>query len=151
MDPPNEPITCRPIGVIRTPHTDSARTPRQPQHALGIEGRVEVDPQFEAGLAGIERLSHIVLLFAFDRARTAHLTVTPPHDGVTRGVFATRSPSRPNPLGLSVVRLLRRQGRFLYVADVDLLDGTPILDIKPHIADPRFDPPTPGDRVLAAS
>lgn len=141
MNGPNGPITCQPIGVIRTPHTDSAHTPRQPQHALGIEGRVEVDPRFEEGLAGIERYSHLVLLFAFDRARTAHLTVTPPHDGVTRGVFATRSPSRPNPIGMSVVRLLRREGRVLHVVDVDLLDGTPILDIKPHIVDPRFQSP----------
>jgi len=141
METSSKAIICRPIGVIRTPHTDSARTPRQPQHALGVEGRVEVDPRFEEGLAGIECYSHIVLLFAFDRARSTHLTVTPPHGGVARGVFATRSPSRPNPIGLSVVRLLSREGRILYVADVDLLDETPILDIKPHIADPRFAAP----------
>ncbi len=145
----NEPITCRPIGVIRTPHTDSAKTPRQPQRARGIEGRIEVDPRFEKGLAGIECYSHIVLLFVFDRAHPFRLTVTPPHDGISRGVFATRSPSRPNPIGMSVVRLLRREGRILHVADVDILDGTPILDIKPHIVDPRFESPVSADTSLA--
>jgi len=145
----DESITCRPIGVIRTPHTDSATTPRQPHHAQGIKGRIEVDPRFEKGLTGIECYSHIVLLFVFDRAHPYRLTVTPPHDSILRGVFATRSPSRPNPIGLSVVRLLRREGNCLHVADVDMLDRTSILDIKPYIVDPRFAEPIHDDRLLA--
>jgi len=129
-------ITYQPIGVIRSPHTDPSRTPIQPRYADGFEGRVEIDPAFVEGLDDLDGFSHIVLLFHLHRAKSCRLKVVPFLEDTPRGVFATRAPSRPNPIGLSVVRLLRREGRVLYIGDVDVLDGTPLLDIKPHI--PRF-------------
>jgi len=128
-----EPISYRPIGVIRSPHTDPAKCPIQPRYARGIEGRIEIDPAFEEGLDDLDGFSHVVLFFHFHRARPCRLKVVPFLDDTSRGVFATRAPSRPNPIGMSVVRLLRREGRVRYIADVDVLDGTPLLDIKPHI------------------
>lgn len=128
-----EEIRYRPIGVIRTPHTDPASCPIQPRYATGIEGRIEVDPAFEEGLADLDGFSHIVLLFHLDRAKPPRLKVVPYLDDRPRGVFATCAPSRPNPIGLSVVRLLRRDGCVLHIADVDMLDRTPLLDIKPYI------------------
>jgi tRNA-Thr(GGU) m(6)t(6)A37 methyltransferase TsaA len=127
-------IVFRPIGVVRSPHTDPSRTPIQPRYAKDIEGRIEIYPQYEEGLTDVEGFSHIVVLFHLHRARSARLMVIPFMDTTPRGVFATRSPSRPNPIGMSVVRLLRREGRVLHIADVDMLDGTPVIDIKPHIA-----------------
>jgi len=130
-------IVFRPIGVVRSPHTDPSRTPIQPRYAKDTEGRIEIYPQYEEGLTDVEGFSHIVVLFHLHRAHRARLMVIPFMDTTPRGVFATRSPSRPNPIGMSVVRLLRREGRVLHIADVDMLDGTPVIDIKPHIA--RFD------------
>ena len=127
-------IIYRPIGVIRSPHTDPSRTPIQPHYAGGFEGRVEIDPAFVEGLDDLDGFSHIVLLFHLHRAKACRLKVVPFLEDTPRGVFATRAPARPNPIGLSVVRLLRRAGPVLYIADVDVLDGTPLLDIKPHIA-----------------
>ena len=132
-----EPVEFRPIGVIRTPHTDPSNTPIQPRYASGIEGRIEIDPQFEEGLEDLEGFSHIVLLYHLHRTRGPRLKVVPFLDDTPRGVFATRSPSRPNAIGLSIVRLLSREGSVLHIADIDALDGTPLLDIKPYIA--RFD------------
>ena len=128
-----ESISYRPIGVIRTPHTDPAKCPIQPQYARGIEGRIEIDPAFAEGLDDLDGFSHIVLLFHLHRAKPCRLKVVPFLDDVPRGVFSTRAPSRPNSIGMSVVRLLRREGRVLHIVDVDVLDGTPLLDIKPHI------------------
>jgi tRNA-Thr(GGU) m(6)t(6)A37 methyltransferase TsaA len=128
-----EPITYRPIGIVRSPHTDPAKTPIQPRYAQGIEGRVEIDPALEEGLDDLEGFSHIVLLFHLHRAKPFRLKVVPFLDNTPRGVFSTRAPSRPNSIGMSVVRLLRREGRILHIGDVDILDGTPLLDIKPHI------------------
>lgn len=127
-------IVFRPIGVVRSPHTDPSRTPIQPRYAKDTEGRIEIYPEYEEGLTDVEGFSHIVVLFHLHRARSARLMVIPFMDTTLRGVFATRSPSRPNPIGMSVVRLLRREGRVLHIADVDMLDGTPVIDIKPHIA-----------------
>ncbi|MBN1858292.1 tRNA (N6-threonylcarbamoyladenosine(37)-N6)-methyltransferase TrmO [Candidatus Bipolaricaulota bacterium] len=137
MDSWNEPISYRPIGVIHTPHTDSAKTPIQPRYARGIKGTIEIDPAYEQGLSDLEGFSHILLLFHLHRAKSPHLMVIPFLGDHPRGVFATRSPTRPNPIGLSVVRLIRREGRTLHISDVDILDGTPLLDIKPYIE--RFD------------
>jgi tRNA-Thr(GGU) m(6)t(6)A37 methyltransferase TsaA len=131
-----EPVTYRPIGVVRSPHTDPTHCPIQPRYARGIEGRVEIAADMEEGLTDLEGFSHIVLLFHLHRAAPARLSVVPFLDDVPRGIFATRSPRRPNPIGMSVVRLLRREGRILHIADIDVLDGTPVLDIKPHV--PRF-------------
>lgn len=129
----SESVTYRPIGVIRSPHTDPATCPIQPRYARGIEGRIEIDPAFEEGLDDLDGFSHIVLLFCFHRAKPFRLRVMPFLDDVPRGVFSTRAPSRPNPIGMSVVRLLRRDGCVLHIADVDVLDETPLLDIKPHV------------------
>jgi tRNA-Thr(GGU) m(6)t(6)A37 methyltransferase TsaA len=134
---PVEDITCRPIGVIRSPHTEKKDTPIQPVFAKGVAGQVEVLPQYEEGLRDIEGFSHIYLLYAFDRADGTRLSVVPYLGDTERGVFATRAPCRPNALGMSLVRLLRREGTVLDIEDVDVLDGTPLLDIKPYIG--RYD------------
>ena len=130
-------IICTPIGVVRTPHTRPEDTPIQPVFAKGVPGRVEVLPGFEEGLRDIEGFSHVYLLYAFDRASAPRLSVTPYLEDTERGVFATRAPCRPNAIGMSLVRLVSREGAVLHVEDVDILDGTPLLDIKPYVA--RFD------------
>ncbi len=134
---PVKDITCRPIGVIRSPHTKQEETPIQPVFARGVAGRVELLPEYEEGLRDIEGFSHVYLLYAFDRAKAPRLSVVPYLGDTERGVFATRAPCRPNALGMSLVRLLRREGAVLRIEDVDVLDGTPLLDIKPYIG--RYD------------
>jgi tRNA (adenine37-N6)-methyltransferase len=123
------------IGVIRSPHRQAEGTPIQPRWAAGSEGSVEVFPEFALGLRDLEGFDRIWLLYWFDRAQPAQLEVVPYLDTQTHGIFATRSPSRPNPIGLSCVRLLAVEGARLRVADVDVLDGTPLLDIKPYVPD----------------
>lgn len=130
-------IALRSIGVIRSPHTVAAKTPIQPSFAEGIAGTVEVDPAYEAGLTDIEGFSHVWLVYLFDRVGEARLIVKPFLEDAEHGVFATRGPWRPNPIGLSLVRLVRREGCVLHIEDVDVLDGTPLLDIKPYVG--RFD------------
>lgn len=127
----------RPIGTIQTPFHEAAGTPIQPAFAHGAEGEVLVFDEFEAGLADLDGFERIWLIYTLDRARPYQLTVVPYLDSVPRGVFATRAPSRPNPIGLSAVRLLARTGTRLRVTELDMLDGTPLLDIKPYV--PRFD------------
>ena len=122
-----------PIGLVRTPFTDPAQIPK----GLGAEHRkagvIEVDEACEPGLADIEGFSHLYVLWVFDRVDRVELTAWPPSDDRPHGVFATRSPQRPNPIGLTVVELLGRDGCALRVAGLDMLDGTPILDIKPYL------------------
>jgi tRNA-Thr(GGU) m(6)t(6)A37 methyltransferase TsaA len=130
-------VQYRPIGIIHSPHTDPSQTPIQPAYALGILGRAEVFEEFEEGLRDLEGFSHIYLIYHFHRASKPKLTVKPFLEDVPHGVFATRAPCRPNAIGFSLVRLLRREGRVLQLEDVDVLDGTPLLDIKPYV--PRFD------------
>ena len=132
-----EPVTYRPIGVIRSPHTDPNATPIQPVYAEAVEGRAEIDSEFADGLADLEGFSHLILVYHFHRSGPAKLVVTPFLEDTPHGVFATRAPCRPNPIGLSVVRLLGREGTVLHLADVDVLDGTPLLDVKPYVE--RFD------------
>jgi tRNA-Thr(GGU) m(6)t(6)A37 methyltransferase TsaA len=127
-------IVLRPIGVIRTPHQDEEKTPIQPIYAPGIRGRVEIFPEYEEGLRDLDGFSHIHLIYVFNRAGAAKLVVRPFLQDRERGVFATRAPTRPNPIGISLVRLARREGRVLHVLDVDVLDGTPLLDIKPYVS-----------------
>ena len=127
----------RPIGVIRTPFARAAGTPVQSLVSGGAEGRVELFAGFRAWLRDIEGFERIWLLYSFDRASEPQLLARPYLDAMERGIFATRSPARPNCIGMSPVRLLGMQGAALLVADVDMLDGTPLLDIKPYI--PAFD------------
>jgi tRNA-Thr(GGU) m(6)t(6)A37 methyltransferase TsaA len=125
------------IGRIRSPFTQAAGTPIQSALAKGVEGAVEVYPRFSAGLRDLEGFERIWLLYWFDRAAKGRLVVKPFLDDQERGVFATRAPCRPNPIGLSCVRLLGIDGCRLSIRDVDVLDGTPLLDIKPYV--PQFD------------
>lgn len=125
------------IGVIRTPFDDPSRAPIQPVYAKGVAGRVDVLPDFADGLDDVEGFSHIHLVYVFHRSTETRLRVKPYLQDVQRGVFATRAPVRPNPIGLSLVRLVRREGCVVHVEDVDMLDGSPVLDIKPYV--PRFD------------
>ena len=129
------PIEYEPIGVIHSPFTEPAGMPIQPLGAQGVEGRAEVGAAYEEGLQDLSGFSHIILLYHFHRSRGYRLRVTPFLDDAPRGLFATRAPRRPNPIGLSVVRLLRVEGATLYIANVDILDGTPLLDIKPYVPD----------------
>jgi len=129
--------TYRPIGVIRTPHKEPKGTPIQPTGAQGIEGTIELNPEYHQGLKDLEGFSHIILLYHFHRAEGYSLQVKPYMDKNTHGVFTTRIPGRPNPIGLSVIRLLDIEGGTLRIQDVDILDGTPLLDIKPYV--PAFD------------
>lgn len=129
-------FTLRPIGMISSPFTEKELTPIQPSRSQAA-GWVEVFPEFAEGLEGLDGFSHIILLYIFDRSDGYSLRVQPFLDEHTHGVFATRYPYRPNPLGLSIVRLLGRQGNRLEIAGVDVLDRTPLLDIKPYV--PGFD------------
>jgi len=126
-----------PIGIIRSPFTQAAGTPIQASMAEGATGTVEILPAFAAGLKDLDGFDRIWLLYWFDRAVAPKLIVTPYLDDQPHGVFATRAPARPNAIGMSAVRLLRIDNCTLHVADVDILDGTPLLDIKPYV--PQFD------------
>src|SRR5271165_6927861 len=141
MDPGKEYLPempeIRPIGVIRTPFLCAAGTPIQSSVSRGVEGRVELFPGFEAGLRDLDGFDRIWLLYYFDRAVETQLVVRPYLKEIDCGVFATRSPARPNHIGMSPVRLLGVKGCTLLVSDVDILDGTPLLDIKPYV--PAFD------------
>jgi tRNA (adenine37-N6)-methyltransferase len=130
-------MKLHPIGTIHTPFTQQRGTPIQAAVAQGAQGRVELLPRYAEALADLDGFERIWLIYAFDRARPLRLTVTPYLDTHPRGLFATRAPSRPNPIGMSCVRLLGIEGTTLQVADIDVLDGTPLLDIKPYA--PRFD------------
>ena len=124
-------FTIQPIGTIRSPFTDTAQIPKGPGARHDAEGVLEIDPALEPGLTDIEGFSHLFVLWVFDRSVGYDLMASPPIDDRQHGVFATRSPRRPNPIGLTVVGLLGRQGSRLFVRGVDMLDGTPIVDLKP--------------------
>ena len=130
-------IVYSPVGVIRTEHVAAQETPIQPVYAKGCRGRVEILPQYQEALRDLDGFSHIYLIYHLDRAARARLTVKPFLQDVERGVFATRAPCRPNPIGLSIVELIRIEGNVIHVDGLDVLDGTPLLDIKPYTA--RFD------------
>ena len=125
------------IGCVRSPFTEAAGTPIQPP-ASGARAEVIVEEAYAEGLRDLDGFSHIYLLYVFHRARPMRLSVVPFLDTVARGVFATRAPCRPNPIGLSLVRLVGRNGCVLSIGGVDVLDGTPVLDIKPYI--PSLEP-----------
>jgi tRNA-Thr(GGU) m(6)t(6)A37 methyltransferase TsaA len=130
-------IAMKPIGIIHTPFLELEGMPIQPAGAVGVKGTIEVFEEFRAGLKDLEGFSHIILLYVFHVSKGFNLEVIPFLDNVSRGVFATRAPKRPNPIGISLVRLDAIENGILYVKDVDILDGTPLLDIKPYV--PEFD------------
>lgn len=137
-------IEYQKIGLIHSPFKNIREMPIQSVGASGIKGIVEVFPAFTEGLKDVEGFSHIILLYHFHQIKESMLLVTPFLDSQPRGVFATRAPKRPNPIGLSVVKLDDIEGNILHVENVDILDGTPLLDIKPYV--PEFDN-HPADRV----
>ncbi len=124
----------RPIGFIRCSYKDTSEIPK----GLGVEhkaeGTLEILPEYAEGLLDIEGFSHLYLIWVFDRSEGCELIGTPPSDNRAHGVFATRSPYRPNPIGLTVVEMIRREGNKLFLRGVDMLDGTPVLDIKPYLS-----------------
>ncbi len=133
----NAMISYRPIGVICSEHVVQEQTPIQPAYASGCKGRVEIFPKFVEGLRDLEGFSHIYLVYHFHQSKPARLIVKPFLQDIERGVFSTRATCRPNPIGLSIVELVRREGNVLHINNVDILDGTPLLDIKPYTA--KFD------------
>jgi len=122
-----------PVGIIHSPFTNITNMPIQPNGARGIRGSVEISEEFRDGLNDIKGFSRIILIYAFHRCQSYKLTVTPFLDTRPRGVFATRAPCRPNPIGLSIVRLIEVKGTTLIIEDVDILDATPLLDLKPYV------------------
>jgi tRNA-Thr(GGU) m(6)t(6)A37 methyltransferase TsaA len=131
-------VVLHPIGLIHSPLKKKEEAPIQPVYAQGIKGSVEIFDEYSDGLRDLEGFSHIYLFYHFHRAGDTRLLVKPFLDDLPRGVFATRAPCRPNPIGLSLVRLNRIKGNVLHIEDLDILDGTPLLDIKPYIS--RFNP-----------
>jgi tRNA-Thr(GGU) m(6)t(6)A37 methyltransferase TsaA len=133
-------ISYRPIGIIHSPFTDLKDMPIQPTGEASAPGTAEVFPEFAEGLRDLEGFSHVILVYHLHEVRRTDLTVTPFLGSERHGVFATRAPTRPNPIGLSIVKLLKLEGNLLRLANLDILDGTPLLDIKPYV--PDFDRPT---------
>lgn len=130
-------MEVNPIGIIHSPHKAKDQCPIQPVYAADVEGRVEVFEEYAAGLKDIETFSHLYLLYLFDRAGKIELVRPTFLDDRPHGIYASRQPCRPNAIGLSIVRLLRRESNVLIVDGIDVLNETPLLDIKPYI--PRFD------------
>ena len=130
-------IKYRPIGVIKTPFKEKRGTPIQPKAARGVKGVVEVFEEFKEGLKDIDGFSHIILIYHFHLSKKYSLLVKPYMDDNFHGVFATRAPARPNNIGISIVKLLKIEDNKLYIENVDIIDGTPLLDIKPYV--PEFE------------
>lgn len=126
-----------PIGVIKTPFNDLKGMPIQPSGARDIQGTIEVNPEYEQGLRDIEGFSHIILLYHFHKSTGYDLIVTPFLDNKERGLFSTRAPRRPNPIGLSIVELMGRQGPRIFIKGIDVVNNTPLMDLKPYV--PEFD------------
>ncbi len=127
-------FTSQPIGFVSSPYKETSRIPKGLGAKHNADGVLRILPEFEPGLADIEGFSHLLVIWEFDRSRGFELIAMPPSDNRTHGVFATRSPLRPNPIGLTTVELRRREGGELHVRGVDMLDGTPVLDIKPYLS-----------------
>ncbi|HEC69587.1 MAG TPA: tRNA (N6-threonylcarbamoyladenosine(37)-N6)-methyltransferase TrmO [Candidatus Omnitrophica bacterium] len=130
-------IIYKPIGKIRSPFKEAKGVPIQPKSAKGIKGRVVIEEKYKEGLKDLEGFSHIILVYHFHLSKGYNLIVKPYMDENLHGVFATRAPKRPNSIGISVVKLLKIRGNILYIEDVDIVDNTPLLDIKPYV--PEFD------------
>ena len=132
-------ITYTPIGVIYSPHLDIANMPIQPSNSKGIMGYIEINPEYAGALRDLDGFSHIILIYHFHMVNSFKLTVIPFLDDKSHGLFATRAPKRPNPIGLSVVKLLSINETRLDIENVDIINLTPLLDIKPFV--PKFDNP----------
>ncbi|MGB5747843.1 MAG: tRNA (N6-threonylcarbamoyladenosine(37)-N6)-methyltransferase TrmO [Desulfobacterales bacterium] len=130
-------IEYRPIGIIHSPHKTPQGSPIQPTAAEGIKGHIEIYPEFAEGLEDLAGFSHIFIIYHFHLSKKFSLKVKPFLDDDQHGLFATRAPSRPNPIGISVVRLVEINERTLRIQNVDVVDSTPLLDIKPYV--PAFD------------
>ena len=130
-------IKYKPIGVVHSPFKEPKGVPIQATASQGTKGTIEVNPEYAEGLKDLEGFSHIILLYHFSLVKTASLTVKPFLDDKLHGVFATRSPARPNAIGISIVRFTGIEKNTLYIKDVDIVDETPLLDIKPYV--PKFD------------
>ena len=128
-------IVFTPIGTIRSPFHDPVGVPIQPRAGIGVKGKVILDPIYSEGLQDLEGFSHLILVFYFHRSGEGDLLVKPFLDDQKRGVFATRAPRRPNAIGISIVKLVGIQDNILEIENLDILDGTPLLDIKPYIPD----------------
>jgi tRNA-Thr(GGU) m(6)t(6)A37 methyltransferase TsaA len=128
-------IRYRPIGIIHSPFKEVTRMPIQPSGALGIKGTVELFREYSAGLKDIDGFSHIILIYHFHLSKGYTLGTRPFMEEETHGIFSMRAPARPNPIGISVVRLIRVEDNILHIEDVDVVDGTPLLDIKPYVPD----------------
>lgn len=124
----------KPIGYVRSPYSSTDQIPKGPGAKHEAEGRLELLPEYALGLTDLEGFSHAFIIWVFDRSEGYDLMAHPPTASRPHGVFSTRSPRRPNPIGLTVVRILRREGPVLHVYGVDMLDGTPVLDIKPYLS-----------------
>jgi len=129
-----ESVTMRPVGLVRSPFREASQIPKGPGAEHTAEGVLEILPELEVGLTDIEGFSHLVVVWVFHQAEGYELLGTPPSDDRPHGVFATRAPRRPNPIGLTVVELISREGTRLRVRGVDMVDGTPILDLKPYLS-----------------
>ena len=127
-------VPMRPVGFVRSPYSETAQIPKGFGAQHEAQGIIEILPEYELGLTDIEGFSHLYVIWVFDRSNRSELLGTPPTDTKPHGVFATRSPRRPNPIGLTVVKLVGRDGPKLQVAGLDMLDGTPVLDIKPYLS-----------------
>jgi tRNA-Thr(GGU) m(6)t(6)A37 methyltransferase TsaA len=132
-------FTPQPIGFVSSPYKSTGEIPKGLGAQHEAEGILKILPEFERGLTDIEGFSHLFVIWEFDRSSSSELLATPPSDNRPHGVFATRSPRRPNPLGLTVLELLRREGPLLHVRGLDMLDGTPVLDIKPYLSSVPLD------------
>jgi len=130
-------ICYKPVGIIHSPFKEPKGTPIQPTGAKNIDGEVEIFFEYVDGLKDLDGFSHVILIYHFHLSQKAPLLVKPYMDVQRHGVFATRSPSRPNSIGMSIVRLIRVKENILFVRDIDIVDGTPLLDIKPYV--PEFD------------
>jgi len=131
-----EKYIIKPIGEIKSPFKYTEHSPRQPGYSGGAEGTIKIYRPYIKGLEGLERFKYIIVLFYLDRIKGYRLTAVPPSSNSPRGVFASRSPYRPNHIGLSVVELLKIENNLLKIRNVDMLEGTPVIDIKPYIDEP---------------
>jgi tRNA (adenine37-N6)-methyltransferase len=133
-------IYLNPNGIIRTPFKQKTGMPIQPTSAKGVKGTIEIKPEYVGGLKDLKGFSHIILIYHFHESKKFALEVVPFLDSVRRGIFATRAPNRPNPIGVSIVNLLKIESNILHIENADILDQTPLIDIKPYV--PEFDKPT---------